>query len=75
MYRPITISKQLQENFELGVVINKIRKCYLPYELANNNPTKLAAFYVGSRLGNRPQEVQKIDQPCEHVSDGPAKFN
>ena len=75
LYRPIPISKPRQENFELRVVVYKIRDCYLPYKLANNDPSKLAAFYVDARLGNRPEDVRKIDQPCKHVSDGSAEFN
>jgi len=74
LYRPIPISKPAQENFELRVVVYKIRECYLPYKLANGDPNKLANFYIGTRLGNRPEDVRKVE-PCKYVGDGSAEFN
>ncbi len=74
MYRPVPISKPRQENFELRIVIYKIQECYLPYQLADNDPAKLASFYVETRLGNRPEDVRRTE-PCKHVGDGVAEFN
>lgn len=74
MFRPVPISKPPQETYELRVVVYKIAECGLPYKLANNDPTKLAAFYVQARLGNRPEEERRTD-PCKYVADGIAEFN
>ena len=74
MFRPIPISKPPQQRYELRVVIYKIAEVGLPYKLANYEPTKLAAFYVQARLGNRPEDERKTDR-CKYVADGIAEFN
>lgn len=74
IYRPVPISKPPQSRYELRVVVYKISECVLPYKLANNNPAKLAAFYVQTRLGNLPEHVRKTER-CKYVADGIAEFN
>lgn len=74
MFKPIPISAPPQEKYELRVVVYKISECALPYKLAKNEPSKLAAFYVRTRLGNRTQDERRTDI-CRHVADGIAEFN
>lgn len=74
MFRPVPISAPPQEEYEMRIVIYKISECTLPYKLANNDPSKVAAFYVQARLGNRQEDIRKTER-CKYVADGVAEFN
>lgn len=74
MFRAVPISKPPQQKYEMRVVVYKIMDCMLPYRLQPNDPSKLAAFYIQARLGNRPEDEKKTDT-CKYVADGLAEFN
>lgn len=74
LYKAVPISAPPQEAYVLRIVVYKIAECTLPYKLANNDPAKLAAFYVQVRLGNREQDDRRTDL-CRHVADGFGEFN
>lgn len=74
LYKPLPISRPKQSEYELRIVVYKIRECILPYKLANNDPAKLAAFYVQARLGNLPEHERNTER-CKYVADGIAEFN
>lgn len=74
LYRPIKISKLPQSDCELRVEVYQIRCFLLPYKLTDNNPAKLAAFYVQARLGNLAKHVKK-PKACKYVANGVTQFN